>query len=122
MKVSELLAQGHTADALRLYLLSKHYREQHNFEPAELDGWEQRAATLRQAVDGPGGPPDTLLVQHFRNDFMEAMDADFDTPRATRVLLRIAQGIIDGRLAGDTAIPTLIELAGVLGLRLGEKG
>ena len=122
VKVSELLAQGHTPDALRLYLLSKHYREQHNFQPAELDGWEQRAATLRQAVDGPGGPPDALLVQHLRNEFMEAMDADFDTPRAIGVLLQIAEGIIAGRLAGGTATPALIELAGVLGLRLGGEG
>ena len=53
---------------------------------------------------------------------MEAMDADFDTPRAIGVLLQIAEGIIAGRLAGGTATPALIELAGVLGLRLGGEG
>jgi cysteinyl-tRNA synthetase len=61
-------------------------------------------------------------VQPLRNEFMAAMDDDFDTPRAIEVLRQIAEGIESQRLAGETAVPTLLELADVLGLRLGREG
>ena len=119
VKVSELLERGHGADALRLALLSRRYREDHDFDEGALAGCEQRIATLRRALEAPGGPPDALRVQPWRNAFMEAMDDDFDTPRAIGVLGEIAQGVLDGRLHGETAVPTLRELGGVLGLELG---
>ncbi|MDP6606725.1 MAG: cysteine--tRNA ligase [Dehalococcoidia bacterium] len=121
VKVDELLAQGHTPDAIRLYLLGSPYRDEQNFEPDALDGWERRSDTLRRAAESAGGPRDELRVQPLRNEFMAAMDDDFDTPRAIEVLERIATGIESGQLAADTAIPTLRELAGVLGLRLGAE-
>ena len=46
------------------------------------------------------------------------MDDDLDTPRAIEVLLGIARDIEAGTLAGNTAVPALIELGEVLGLRL----
>ena len=122
IKVSDLLGKGHTPDAIRLYLLGTHYRDDQDFDPAELGRYEERAATLRRAVEGPGGPPDRLRVQSLRNEFMAAMDDDLDTPRAIEVLLRIAEGIESKRFAGETAIPTLLELSGVLGQRLGREG
>jgi len=122
VKVSELLAQGHSPDAIRLYLLSAPYREPHNFETRELEAYEGRAAALRAALDAPGGPPDRLRVQAARNEFQAAMDDDFDTASATAVLERIAADLEAGRLHRETARPALIELAGVLGLRLGQEG
>jgi hypothetical protein len=53
---------------------------------------------------------------------MDAMDDDFTTPRAVEVLRSIATDIEAQRLHGETAIPTLIELSDVLGLRLGREG
>ena len=50
------------------------------------------------------------------------MDDDFDTPRAIAVLRQIADGIESRLLAGETAVLTLLELADVLGLRLGREG
>jgi hypothetical protein len=38
------------------------------------------------------------------------------------VLLSIAEDIVARRLHGETAVPTLVELAAVLGLRLGREG
>ncbi len=38
------------------------------------------------------------------------------------LLREIAEGIESQRLAGETAVPTLLELADVLGLRLGREG
>ncbi|MSQ41476.1 MAG: cysteine--tRNA ligase [Dehalococcoidia bacterium] len=122
VKVSELLVRGHTPDGIRLYLLGTPYREQQDFSPAALSQWEQRAATLARAAAAAGGPPDRLRVQPLRNEFTAAMDDGFDTPRAIAALLRIADGVERQRLAGETAVPALLELAGVLGLRLGREG
>jgi cysteinyl-tRNA synthetase len=119
VKVSELLERGHSADALRLLLLSQRYREDHDFDEGALAGCEEQIATLRRALAALGGPPDALRVQPWRNAFMEAMDDDFNTPRAIGVLAEIAEGLLDGRLHGETAVPTLRELGGVLGLELG---
>jgi cysteinyl-tRNA synthetase len=122
VKVSELLAEGHTPDGIRLFLMGTHYRQDHDFTEAELNEWETKAARLRDAAEGPGGPPDQLRVAHQRNEFQNAMDDDLDTPRAIAVLLGIADDLAAGRLDGGTGIPTLLELAGALGLRLGAEG
>ena len=60
-------------------------------------------------------------MQPLRNQFMDAMDDDFDTPRAIEILLSIARNLEAGALHGETAVPTLVELAGVLGLTLGRE-
>lgn len=122
IKVSDLLADGHSPDAIRLTLLDTHYRADHDWDADELQRNEERAAALRRAVDSPGGRPDSLRVQRQRIEFMDAMDDDFNTPRAIEVLMSIGAGIEAGRLHGETAIPTLVELADVLGLRLGREG
>ena len=84
--------------------------------------WTSGSARRRRCVarcKRRAGRPDQLRVQPRRNAFMEALDDDFDTPRAIEILLAIAAAIEAGRLDGATAIPTLVELGGVLGLRLG---
>ena len=122
VKVSDLLAEGHTPDAIRLHLLSQRYREDQDFKAAELDTWETHADSLRSALDERGGEPDALRVQSYRNRFMDAMDDDFDTPAAIAILFEIAEGLQNANLDATTAAPTLTELAGVLGLTLGREG
>jgi len=122
VKVSDLLAEGHTPDAIRLYLLSTRYRDDQDFKAAELDTWEGRAVALRAALDAPGGEPDALRVQSYRNRFMDAMDDDFDTAAAIEILFEVAEALREASLDATTAAPTLIELAGVLGLTLGREG
>ena len=121
VKVSELIDAGHTPDAIRLLLLGRHYRAEHPWDVAELARTEELALLLRRASEAPGGPPDQLRVQSRRNAFMDAMDDDFDTPRAIEVLASIARDVLAGTLDGATAVPTLVELSGVLGLRLGRE-
>jgi len=121
VKVSELIDAGHTPDAIRLLLLGRHYRAEHPWDAAELGRYEELALLLRRASEAPGGPADQLRVQPRRNAFMDAMDDDFDTPRAIEVLASIAREVLAGALDGATAVPTLVELSGVLGLRLGRE-
>ena len=116
VKVSELLARGHDPDALRLALLSRHYRADHDFSESALVACGERLGTWRRALEAPGGPPDALRVQPWRNAFMDALDDDFDTPRAIAALSGIAEGLLEARLEAATAGPTLRELAAVLGV------
>ncbi len=121
IKVSEVLGEGHTSDAVRLYLLSQHYRRPMNYEHADMHAWDDRAALLQRALHSRGGPRDDLRVQHLRNQFQEAMDDDFDTPRAIRALLDIAIGLESRQFYAETAAASLVELGGVLGLTLGRE-
>jgi cysteinyl-tRNA synthetase len=121
VKVSELIDAGHTPDAIRLLLLGRHYRAEHPWDAAELARNEELALLLRRASEASGGPADQLRVQSRRNAFMDAMDDDFDTPRAIEVLASISREVLAGALDGATAVPTLVELSGVLGLRLGRE-
>jgi cysteinyl-tRNA synthetase len=118
VKVSQLLEEGFTPNGVRLALLARHYRDDRDFSRDDLRTWEEHARALERAARSPGGPPDRLRVQPYRNAFHDAMDADLDTPKAIGVLLQIAEGLEAGRIAGDTGVSTLVELADVLGLRL----
>jgi L-cysteine:1D-myo-inositol 2-amino-2-deoxy-alpha-D-glucopyranoside ligase len=118
VKVSDLLAEGHTANAIRLSLLGVRWRDDRDFDRDDLARREEQARRLERAARAPGGPPDQLRVQPFRNAFQAAMDDDLDTPRAIDALLQLADAIEAGRVAGETAVPALVELGEVLGLRL----
>ena len=118
VKVSDLISRGHTGNGIRLLMLSERYRDDRDFDEAALDRCEASARLLERAAQGQGGPGDSLRVQPRRVEFQDAMDDDLDTARAIEVLLGIARDL-DGRaIAGDTGVPTLIELGEVLGLRL----
>ncbi len=118
VRVSELLERGFTSNGLRLALLAIHYRQDRDFSEEALRDWEDQARLIEQAVESSGGAPDQLRVQTYRNAFQNAMDDDLDTPRAIDVLLEVARGVVEGRFHAETAVPTLIELGDVLGLRL----
>ena len=118
VKVSDLLGGGDTGNGIRLSLLSVRWRDDRDFDRALLAQCEETARLLERAAVAPGGPADQLKVQPYRNAFQAAMDEDLDTPKAIEVLRSLAQALLDGRVAGETGIPTLIELADVLGIQL----
>ena len=123
VKVSELLGAGHTPDAIRLLLLSVHYRADRDFSEDALASQEENAALLLRASERTAAAGDgALRAEPFRNAFMDAMDNDLDTPGAIRALIQLAQEIESGQVGGETAIPSLIELSNVLGLTLGREG
>lgn len=122
VKVSELLAAGHTPDAIRLLLLSVHYRADRDFSEEALAAQEANAALLRRASELTSDAPDALRAQPFRTAFMDAMDNDLNTPDAIRALLQLASEMESGQVVGETATAALIELSEVLGLTLGREG
>ena len=77
------LLKNHEADAIRLAMLSQHYRSSWEWEDRLLDEAERRLETWR--ANGPG---DGALEQ-----VRESLDEDLDTPRA---LLAIDTAAADG--------------------------
>ena len=122
--VRDALAHSNS-DALRLYLLSSHYRSSPAYNDEGLEAQERALGRLCQAAraseekaSGGGAPLDPAP---FRQRFLEAMDDDLNTPQALATLFDLAREINGGRtLGGDVAQAqgTLRELASVLGLTL----
>ncbi|HEY8490530.1 MAG TPA: cysteine--tRNA ligase [Dehalococcoidia bacterium] len=114
------------ADALRLFVLNSHYRSPLSYAEESLEAAVRGAERLRTAARTPGpAPEDGAPVDPapFRARFVEAMEDDLNTPRALAALFDLATEINRGRDAGrpvESAQSALLELAGVLGLRLEE--
>ena len=115
-----------SADALRLFFLSSHYRSPLSYSDEAVAAQERAVERLRHAVglDGATGDGPVLDAEPQKARFVEAMDEDLNTARASAVLFDLAHEI--NRASGDgrdvtSAQATLRELAGVLGLTLRES-
>ncbi len=121
------ILSNYSADGLRIFILSSHYRSPLTYSQETLEAAERGAARLRQAVGGRGsGKGDAGIDREAsRRRFTEAMDDDFNTPQAIAVLFDLARGINraeDGGLDTKDAISLLRELGGVLGLTFKARG
>jgi L-cysteine:1D-myo-inositol 2-amino-2-deoxy-alpha-D-glucopyranoside ligase len=95
------LLRSYPGDAIRHYLVSHHYREELDFDEADLEVSVTNAALLRRACRiaeelEPLAPahadPDSLhpVVAEHRERFLAAMDDDLDTPAALPELHALA--------------------------------
>jgi L-cysteine:1D-myo-inositol 2-amino-2-deoxy-alpha-D-glucopyranoside ligase len=120
------LLRSFSGDAIRLYLVSHHYRGELTYRQADLEAAAVNAAQLRLAslaADEREADPtalDTAVRQH-RDRFLEAMDNDLDTPSAVPELLvlgDLALAASDPGVRADAG-RTVRELGTrILGLRL----
>jgi len=118
--------QRFSPDALRLFVLSSHYRSPLTYSEEGLEAAERGVERLRQAIreKGEGKEMALIEVELYRQRFVEAMDDDFNTAQACAVLFDLAR---EGNRASSegfnaaSAQQTLLELAGILGLTLKEK-
>jgi cysteinyl-tRNA synthetase len=127
------------ADALRLLVLSSHYRSPLTYNEDSLDSAAKGLSRLKGAVledvaavagtKGAEVTPESLreAAAGIKTRFIEAMDDDFNTPQAVAQLFDLAreinrakeQGVQAETVAEATA--TLVELGDVLGLQLAKK-
>ncbi len=109
-------------DALRMFVITSHYRSPSTYSDEALEAAARGAERLREAAFGASsGESMTFGAAAVRNRFMEAMDLDLNTPRALAVLFELARDINRERTAGsDTGgmQRLLRQLAGVLGFNL----
>ncbi len=119
--IKELLPK-YSADAIRIFVLSSHYRSPLTYSEEVIEAAATGAERLRQVVhQGQGGAKTDkqLDVESYRNRFVEAMDDDFNTAQAVATLFDLARDI---NRAGEPdysvamAQKVLLELGRVLGL------
>ena len=112
--------ESYSADAIRLFVLSSHYRSPLTYSEEGLEAAHRGAMRLRLAAHRQGGDgPTALEVSVYRQRFIEAMDDDFNTAQAIAALFDLATEInraADESHSVEEAQKELIELAGILGL------
>ncbi len=116
------------ADALRVFVLSGHYRSPLTFSEEAVAAAARGAERLRHAASdetdarAPGSSESggTVDDARYRERFVEAMDDDFNTAQALAALFDLAREINRAGAARDAAAgrERLRDLAGVLGLTL----
>ncbi|RJQ36645.1 MAG: cysteine--tRNA ligase [Dehalococcoidia bacterium] len=121
ISIKEILAR-HSADTLRLFVLSSTYRSPLTFSEEGLEAAGRGAERLIQTAGRSGGNGKSLDVLAYRKQFLEAMDDDFNSARALSSLFDMARAInqaADSKQDIDDALKTFKELAqNVLGLTL----
>jgi cysteinyl-tRNA synthetase len=123
--VKEVL-QRFSPDAVRLFVLSSHYRSPLTFSEEGLEAAEKGIERLRQAAKAEvtGANTGQIDIESWRQKFVEAMDDDFNSAQAIAVLFDLAREINRAHSEGFSLAPAqqmAVELAGVLGLTLEEK-
>ncbi len=118
--------EKYSADGIRIFVLSSHYRSPLTYSEEILEAAEKGAERLQQTVNSPasGKKADRKIDrEQYRQRFTKAMDDDFNTAQAVAALFDLARDInryeSEGREAGE-ARKTLVELGGVLGLTFAE--
>jgi cysteinyl-tRNA synthetase len=125
LSIKDVLAK-YPADAVRVFILSSHYRSPLNFTWEGLDGAIKGAERLARAVnrENPSASAAALDVSKYRADFIEAMDDDFNSAKGMGILFDMARDINQAADGGSNiaeAAATLKALAGdVLGLKLNK--
>ena len=105
----------YSADTVRLYLLSHHYRRPWQYAMDGPATTAKLAQRLSVAANSTGGA--ALDLTPFQAEFVAAMDDDLDTPRAIAALDALARAIL-AEGAGGAARQALRRYGGVLGLQL----
>jgi cysteinyl-tRNA synthetase len=122
--IGEVLSK-YSADAIRLWVLSSHYRSPLSYSDENLSATEKGMERLVRAahIDIDKSAASAIDANIYRERFIEAMDDDFNTPQAVAVLFDLAREINRAHDEGqdtDEAQKTLRKLAEVLGLTLKE--
>jgi L-cysteine:1D-myo-inositol 2-amino-2-deoxy-alpha-D-glucopyranoside ligase len=122
--VRDLLNAGWTADAIRLCMASRHYREEWNYEESVLIAASRLAEKFVVAVTATGGSGKMIDTKEAITSFQEAMENDLDTPRAISILKTLADAILEGTDSRyiDDAQVVLRDRCAILGLRLDKDG
>lgn len=109
----------HTGDAIRLYLLSHHYRTPYEYRDDGPSRYEPLVRQLREAVNVVGGRSTPLELGPVRDALVAALANDLDTPRAIDLLAEAAQRLVRAADEGrevERARAHLREMGELLGL------
>lgn len=97
--------QKYDAEVVRFFILRTHYRSPLNYSDAHLDDARHALSRLYTALNGPQGDAPAYTPEELRAmlsrpmpdklaaDFFDAMNDDFNTPIAFKVLFQIAKDV-----------------------------
>ncbi|MGB2827633.1 MAG: cysteine--tRNA ligase, partial [Dehalococcoidales bacterium] len=118
--------ENYSADAIRVFVLSSHYRSPLTYSEDILEAAEKGAERLRQTANNPSSGGKTgkkIDAEQYQKRFVEAMDDDFNTSQAVAALFDLVRDInryeSEDIEAGE-AREALQELGGVLGFTFQE--
>jgi L-cysteine:1D-myo-inositol 2-amino-2-deoxy-alpha-D-glucopyranoside ligase len=114
--VSRLRGDGVDPMAVRLSLLSRHYREDRQWTDDVLKAGEQRLARWREAAAARSGPSGTALLSAVRAQLAD----DLDTPGVLSTVDSWADTTLAGSDSSDVEAPALMAstVDALLGVRL----
>ncbi len=120
--VRDLLEEGYSGDAIRLYLISSHYRSETDFSKEGLEKAEKELKSIRRAVQRirKNSGDNRMGTGELRSDFEGFMDDDLNTAKAHQRLMtfvtEVNAAIDSGETVDDEAADTLVELFSILGI------
>jgi L-cysteine:1D-myo-inositol 2-amino-2-deoxy-alpha-D-glucopyranoside ligase len=120
----DALLVNYSADALRLYLGSHHYRAAWSYDETNLKEFQELANLLSQAMQAQSGTNASFSPTKFVREFSASMENDLGTPRAVQALQELARGIMQTVMdRGDVkeAQEVLRKYSRVFGLTLGSE-
>jgi L-cysteine:1D-myo-inositol 2-amino-2-deoxy-alpha-D-glucopyranoside ligase len=123
--VRDLLQDGWTADAIRLYMARYHYREEWTYDQNDLAASAAWTRKFRDAVAIQSGSGAIMDPEWAGIAFRAAMDNDLDTPGALSALVGLADEILSAAGAGQDvgqAQESLRTWSAIFGLRLDRLG
>ncbi|GAB2848905.1 hypothetical protein GCM10027176_60270 [Actinoallomurus bryophytorum] len=101
--------------AVRLALLTRHYRTDVNLSAEDLRKADEELTSWRTRVAGWAESPGKALNREYVDEAVAALDSDLDTPGVFPVLSRLAD---DAGVAPGAKFETAIKLDMILGLDL----
>ncbi|TKJ22285.1 MAG: cysteine--tRNA ligase [Promethearchaeota archaeon Loki_b32] len=125
------LIDEHGGLVMRMGLVSGHYRSAVDWNPQVIENAKSNIEKIRNCLNAidqtSGGSEETLKgsIKNVKNDFEEAMDDDFNTPKAFgtihEFIKKINSSLDNKQEIFLEAKETLLELLGILGLDFTKK-
>ena len=89
------LKKRYTANAVRMYLLSRHYRSSFEFFERDMEKAKERERLFQKVWRAESLPPARPLdISAYRHAFFRALSADMQTPEALRVVEALAREVV----------------------------
>ncbi|MEK7082239.1 MAG: cysteine--tRNA ligase [Patescibacteria group bacterium] len=89
------LKKRYTANAVRMYLLSRHYRSSFEFFERDMEKAKARERLFQKVWRGESLPAARPLdISAYRHAFFRALSADMQTPEALRVVEALAREVV----------------------------
>jgi L-cysteine:1D-myo-inositol 2-amino-2-deoxy-alpha-D-glucopyranoside ligase len=97
--VSRLVAAGTDPMAIRLALMSDHYRHDRMWSQGLLKQAENQLAQIRKALEAPNAAPTDIVI----HKIIEALSDDLNTPKALSILADWSSSTLNGETGGNAS-------------------